>query len=117
MAPGISFEEEDGLPALIEISVLTEPGILTALPDLAAATALDLLQAFSAQGVDLGNPRNAEIVQATIRVVDDHLVGPLHAVGALDTEAYGRLMQALAGLSLTVSDATFAVTGTGPTES
>jgi hypothetical protein len=118
MANGISFEEDgrrgDASPSLIELPALTEPGVLSALSDVATATALDLLAAFRAQGVDLGNPRNAEIVQATIRVVDDHIAGSLHALGALDDKAYGRLMQALAGLSLAIGDATYAVTGTAP---
>jgi hypothetical protein len=76
-----------------------------ALPDVAGAVAYDLIEAFRRQGVDLGKKRNAEVVQATIRVFDDHMIAPLHATGAMDTETYGRVVQALAGLSLAVSDA------------
>lgn len=119
MAHGTSFEEEgrgcgDASPSLIELHALTEPGVLTALPDAAAATALDILKAFHGQGVDLGKPRNAEIVQATIRIIDEHIAGGLRIVGALDDATYGRLMQALAGLSLAVGDANYAVTGVAP---
>jgi hypothetical protein len=119
MAHGTSFEEDgrggDASPSLIEeLPALTDPAALTALSDVARATALDVLHAFHAQGVDLGVARNAEIVQATIRVVDDKIAGALHAIGALDPNAYGRVMQALAGLSLAVADANFTVTGVAP---